>query len=187
MADPIVHAIQPDYNYGPIVAICGLPFYGSNACMNVFAGQPVTCPGCLAVRQAATLTRERDEARAALALAYPRALQAAAAALREESTQQWANGAYLPVLDALESCAVRILADPRRHRSHHEGAWRMSNPLIDVNLREGCMACPFEHAGRCLAIYTAKDKPHVRTPLEGIHERCPLEGGQIVEVRGTHG
>ena len=54
MADPIVHAIQPDYNYGPIVAICGLPFYGSNACMNVFAGprseEPVTCPGCLALR-----------------------------------------------------------------------------------------------------------------------------------------
>lgn len=56
----------------------------------------------------ATLTRERDEARAALALAYPRALQAAAGVTDRVTT--WAAPGSYNLGDVMEELRRTILA-----------------------------------------------------------------------------
>ena len=84
---------------------------------------PVVTIGILR-EQVATLTRERDEARAALALAYPRALQAAAYEAREFRSDHPDAEARVDMMEHFERISDRILAltpdDIERIAEEHE-------------------------------------------------------------------
>lgn len=60
----------------------------------------------------------------------------------------------------------------------------MSDLVIKVELGEGCDACPFEHGRRCFALESLRDRL-TRCPEEGVHEDCPLQDGQTVDVVGA--